>query len=901
MKVRWLILVVFVLVALQMSLVSASGQSSTHTSASSGDQQGSMAVREENRGDHDPDRYLISQVFTGTVSQGNMSQEHQFSVSSYADYVLVTLAMKKNDDLDLSLYDNQNRRTGGWTSTEHYNRTNIPNSGYSGYSNYGHRIREWITVKPTTTSGIWKVKCFAYRGGGTYTIRVEIRGGYEEEGTKEVGIEWVNDYPGTDGDRQYRDDSAEDLVDNLEDEGWTERYCWEEGNVWERDYKSKLYVNGLEEAYTDAVDLAFFAGHGSVGSNWEDTDAGYMKYDAGAMKVNSDRDEKAVLPHVAYMSWGDQDLEWIGLDACHVLKHPWEWAQAMNGLHLICGFANRSYEDGFFGSWNNMGGEWSDGMIGGWLFDDALTIKQSWFDAADDVMDNQAWVTGKCITARVIGENNACGNDYLHGQGSHTSDPVHDNTYRSWDHPVGRCCPPIVYHPTGATSVMLYRVIKPTIDETRVTDIGAIFGITGDVHAESRHGVMHYYMKAGDATLVVSENGGIKYMDGSSLWKTMSTQPELPSVSETRAIAEDFLVSNDLMPADAVFLNVVEDTQTKAYSVLPQSRPPGEEPTEEDHIIEKIVTNYQVLFERAIDGFPVSSRLVVFIGEGGAIVGLKKNWKEVVPDFETGLIPEDEAWDLLRTYNSRFSVHGFPSEGPISKTASGLAYYNYPDGAIQEHLMPVYVFDVDVVEDSEVERIAVPAVYSFVGPIPVIMAPDDESRIACEVPMEFSGDCLYGEPPYTLKWRSSIDGNLGAGPEIVVPGLSPGRHTITLEVMDADGATKKDMVSVTVLEPSSVEEAEVEQESALTLLSPNPVLGPVGIEYSVAHDAHVQISVFDIQGREVALLVDGVVAAGRHRTTWDTTGSGKRLPAGFYLVRYQAADEVTSRRLILVR
>jgi hypothetical protein len=82
-------------------------------------------------------------------------------------------------------------------------------------------------------------------------------------------------------------------------------------------------------------------------------------------------------------------------------------------------------------------------------------------------------------------------------------------------------------------------------------------------------------------------------------------------------------------------------------------------------------------------------------------------------------------------------------------------------------------------------------------------------------------------------------------------------------------------------------------------VSPNPSAGPVTIEYTLPREDRVRLRVFDVAGREVARLVDGVRPAGRHVAGWhSTTGS---TPAGIYLVRYETPAGTWTRRLALLR
>ncbi|MCH7550012.1 MAG: right-handed parallel beta-helix repeat-containing protein, partial [Candidatus Krumholzibacteriota bacterium] len=84
---------------------------------------------------------------------------------------------------------------------------------------------------------------------------------------------------------------------------------------------------------------------------------------------------------------------------------------------------------------------------------------------------------------------------------------------------------------------------------------------------------------------------------------------------------------------------------------------------------------------------------------------------------------------------------------------------------------------------------------------------------------------------------------------------------------------------------------------------PNPFNPVVGMSYSVpAPGGHVQIVVYDVQGKVVARLVDGPKTPGLHRVTWegrDTRGSP--VASGVYFVKMSAVRHEQVRKIILVK
>ena len=87
---------------------------------------------------------------------------------------------------------------------------------------------------------------------------------------------------------------------------------------------------------------------------------------------------------------------------------------------------------------------------------------------------------------------------------------------------------------------------------------------------------------------------------------------------------------------------------------------------------------------------------------------------------------------------------------------------------------------------------------------------------------------------------------------------------------------------------------------ALERIFPNPASSSFRVDFSLGHESHVSVALLDVQGREIARLVEGVRAAGRHRAGWGESPSRSRLAAGIYFVRYQAAGHTAIRRLVVL-
>ena len=98
---------------------------------------------------------------------------------------------------------------------------------------------------------------------------------------------------------------------------------------------------------------------------------------------------------------------------------------------------------------------------------------------------------------------------------------------------------------------------------------------------------------------------------------------------------------------------------------------------------------------------------------------------------------------------------------------------------------------------------------------------------------------------------------------------------------------------------SSAGETPPVREFALARPWPNPGAGIIHLAFSLPHATRVRLSVFDVQGREVAVLSDGEMPAGHHDVTWDGQSRNAPAPAGIYFARMAAEGRTWVQRMVL--
>lgn len=147
-------------------------------------------------------------------------------------------------------------------------------------------------------------------------------------------------------------------------------------------------------------------------------------------------------------------------------------------------------------------------------------------------------------------------------------------------------------------------------------------------------------------------------------------------------------------------------------------------------------------------------------------------------------------------------------------------------------------------------------------------------------------------------WLPLTDGQVDAEAAQAVPGGGApasfqlhSRLGVDSDVFDIDAATA-------VTEQAGVEPQDV----SLAPPYPNPFNASVAITFQVRRPGTCRLAVFDSNGQRVRSLLDGSLAAGEHRASWDgRDDDGNAVASGVYFARLHAGDVVRTVQLALVR
>ena len=175
-------------------------------------------------------------------------------------------------------------------------------------------------------------------------------------------------------------------------------------------------------------------------------------------------------------------------------------------------------------------------------------------------------------------------------------------------------------------------------------------------------------------------------------------------------------------------------------------------------------------------------------------------------------------------------------------------------------------------------------------------------------------------PPTTLRVRVRDGGSGLAAVRVMqsknatvnVPAFTPGLQTVLFVTAEKMDESKRAMVvlevedvagNVTTCDPVvTTVSAGVPESFELSQNYPNPFNPTTKITFQLPEASQVNLTVYDVVGREVTTLVRDQMEAGTYEVEWDGRDSaGRVLPSGLYLYRIEAGSFTESRTMTLLK
>ncbi len=192
-----------------------------------------------------------------------------------------------------------------------------------------------------------------------------------------------------------------------------------------------------------------------------------------------------------------------------------------------------------------------------------------------------------------------------------------------------------------------------------------------------------------------------------------------------------------------------------------------------------------------------------------------------------------------------------------------------------------------------------------------IQLTDVEGGVQVSLPDSVSINCadLSFSSPLTIDKNVSTNGLFASSADSKRISLIATSEKISGKIGFVSGVSAKDLIvtgtvgngtRITVVKnivTSVSDHSTAVKDFSLAQNYPNPFNPTTMISYSLPKAGNVTLKVYDMLGREVAALVNGVVPAGQHEVQFDASF----LPSGTYLYRLEAGSFTKTQKMLLLK
>ena len=126
-----------------------------------------------------------------------------------------------------------------------------------------------------------------------------------------------------------------------------------------------------------------------------------------------------------------------------------------------------------------------------------------------------------------------------------------------------------------------------------------------------------------------------------------------------------------------------------------------------------------------------------------------------------------------------------------------------------------------------------------------------------------------------------------------------------VEALDSDGfivGSNENTPNVIVVGTLAIDGDLIPVEFALRQNYPNPFNPVTTLRYDLPENGHINITIYDMLGRQVKTLINQTQDAGFKSVVWNATNDyGKPVSAGIYLYQIQAGENISTKKMVLLK
>ena len=109
-------------------------------------------------------------------------------------------------------------------------------------------------------------------------------------------------------------------------------------------------------------------------------------------------------------------------------------------------------------------------------------------------------------------------------------------------------------------------------------------------------------------------------------------------------------------------------------------------------------------------------------------------------------------------------------------------------------------------------------------------------------------------------------------------------------------------ITITVSDVLSSSSENIPKKLSIRHAHPNPFNNSVSISFEIPHSKNVNLSIFDMKGRNIRQMNLGVLGSGLHKVLWDGKNDfGNELPSGIYMAVLEIGGKANIQKISLVK